>query len=203
MLTVHQLHKWTGLLTGVLFIIICLTGTLLAAKDLLGLSSAVTHSVFQGHCYLWLPPVVGRPVVGSVALVFLLNLITGLIMLWPSRWSSSVVKSRITFHTPLSRRKLNWDLHLVVGLYCLLPLVIISATGVIFAFDGVSSVILQVFPSLDAGTLHHVCAQLHVGSIFGLAGRIIMGVTAFIGGVLTVTGFIIFRVKRNSAHRPA
>lgn len=38
--------------------------------------------MIDGHFYLWLPPVVGKPVVASATLIFVFLLISGIILWW-------------------------------------------------------------------------------------------------------------------------
>ncbi|MBM6993945.1 MAG: PepSY domain-containing protein [Prevotella sp.] len=94
--------------------------------------------ILQGHLRLWLPEPWGRQVVGYGILLFLITLLTGLFLWYPKRWSKKSVKSHFTVHRPFKFQRLMYDLHSVVGFYVLLPLIVASFTGLIFALDWVA-----------------------------------------------------------------
>jgi len=73
----------------------------------------------------------GLIVSGVMAAGLLLLCISGLIVWWPgiARWSSALVMQRRA-----SWRRVNWDLHSVVGFWSCAALTVVSFTGVYFAF---------------------------------------------------------------------
>lgn len=221
------LHRWLGLLSGLIVFIVCFTGALYAfhdeitdlsepwrrvapAKDMLPLSrlvaianktaggtapSAVTtgeagdacwvdyfqkdggrttiflnpHSgvvlhverlaadefdffgfVLNGHKYLWLPPAVGRYVVGYGILVFVIALITGVAFRWPKHWNRRQLRQLLTFPShPSNSRQWFYALHLVLGNYALLFLLWASLTGMVFALDWWSGAVYAVVSGGD------------------------------------------------------
>ena len=100
--------------------------------------------LLDGHRRLWLPQPWGQQVVGYGVLLFLVTLITGLVVWYPRRWTRKAVKSHFTLHRPFNARRLVFDLHSVVGFYVLLPLVVASFTGLVFAFGWFSSGVFRL-----------------------------------------------------------
>jgi uncharacterized iron-regulated membrane protein len=84
------------------------------------------------HVYL-LSGETGLLVSGWMGLGLLLLCLSGLILWWPGvqRWVSALV-----VHRRASWRRLNWDLHIVVGFWTSIALIVIVFTGVDFAFPG-------------------------------------------------------------------
>jgi len=77
---------------------------------------------------------VGNEIVRWNVLIFFIMCITGLIIWWPKQKRFLKQALRIKFKTKKWKR-LNWDLHSVLGFYSLLVLLIISLTGIFWMFD--------------------------------------------------------------------
>lgn len=77
---------------------------------------------------------VGNEIVRWNVLIFFIMCITGLIIWWPKQKRFLKQALRINFKTKKWKR-LNWDLHSVLGFYSLLILFIISLTGIFWMFD--------------------------------------------------------------------
>jgi uncharacterized iron-regulated membrane protein len=90
--------------------------------------------VRAGHRFFWLPEKAGSTVVGSSCLVFLVILITGLIWWYPSKWTNSTRKKSFTVKWNAKWKRLNIDLHNVLGFYAMLFVFILSFTGVYYSF---------------------------------------------------------------------
>jgi uncharacterized iron-regulated membrane protein len=100
------------------------------------------------HVYL-LSGETGLLVSGWMGLGLLVLCLSGLILWWPGvqRWASALV-----MHRRASWRRLNLDLHTVVGFWTSVALIIVVFTGVDFAFPGPVGNIIEVatFGSLSA-----------------------------------------------------
>ena len=77
---------------------------------------------------------VGNEIVRWNVLIFFIMCVTGLIIWWPKQKRFLKQALRINFKTTKWKR-LNWDLHSVLGFYSLLVLLIISLTGIFWMFD--------------------------------------------------------------------
>ena len=90
------------------------------------------------HTHLWLPPEIGRPIVGAATLIFVVLLFTGLWLWFPVRLKafSSKRGRRPLFKVTwtLSTKRLNYDLHNVVGFYATWALLFIALTGLTWSY---------------------------------------------------------------------
>ena len=82
------------------------------------------------HFYL-LAGKTGLAVSGWMALALLLLCLTGLVLWWPGVRRAL---SALVLHRRASWRRLNWDLHAVLGFWICLPLAFVTFTGLYFAF---------------------------------------------------------------------
>src|ERR1700761_35629 len=89
------------------------------------------------HLYLLLPPRIGQMVVGVSVLVFLILMITGIILWWPKRKTDR--KRSFTIKWGTRWRRVNYDLHNVLGFYATSIAVILAITGLSIAFQWVTN----------------------------------------------------------------
>jgi uncharacterized iron-regulated membrane protein len=73
----------------------------------------------------------GHLIVEISVWIFLIELITGLILWWPKKWTKASRQQNFTIKTKASFKRLNYDLHNVPGFYSLLPALMITITGLI------------------------------------------------------------------------
>ncbi|UTA66466.1 PepSY domain-containing protein [Emticicia sp. 21SJ11W-3] len=92
--------------------------------------------VLQLHLNLLLGKKIGHPVVGYSTAVFVVLLLTGLVLWWPKKWNRATVKQGLWLNFSYRWKRLNHDLHNVLGFYSLVFAFIISVTGLVFAFPG-------------------------------------------------------------------
>lgn len=108
------------------------TGEVLKIKDN---RSGFFAWALKGHAYLWLPPHIGRPVVATATLVFVIVLLSGLILWIPK--SKKAVKHALSFQWKKRtgiRRKM-FDLHNVFGFYTLIIGLAVALTGLVWGFQ--------------------------------------------------------------------
>lgn len=89
------------------------------------------------HLYLLLPPKIGQMVAGISVLIFLALMITGIILWWPKRKSDRKRSFRIKWNGRW--RRVNYDLHNVLGFYATSFAVILAITGLSIAFEWVNN----------------------------------------------------------------
>lgn len=89
--------------------------------------------VLMGHFYLWLPPNIGQPIVASATLIFLVMMITGLILWWPR--NKAARKQRFTIRWNAKWRRVNYDMHNVLGFYVTWICIFIAITGLVMGFE--------------------------------------------------------------------
>lgn len=88
--------------------------------------------ILNGHRFLWLPYEIGRPIVNYGTMVFVLLLITGLIWWYPKKWNKSTTDKSFKIKWGASFKRVNLDLHNVLGFYSLLFLAAIALTGMVY-----------------------------------------------------------------------
>ncbi|WOK07438.1 PepSY-associated TM helix domain-containing protein [Imperialibacter roseus] len=91
--------------------------------------------IIDGHRALWLPYEIGRPIVGVATLVFLVLLVTGLVMWWPKNRKKAEMKKGLTIRWNASFKRVNYDLHNVVGFYSLILALVLGITGLVYSFE--------------------------------------------------------------------
>jgi len=88
------------------------------------------------HLYLLLPAKVGQMVVGISVIVFVAIMITGIVLWWPKRKSDR--KRSFTIKWGAKWKRVNYDLHNVLGFYATAIVLILAVSGLSIAFDWVT-----------------------------------------------------------------
>lgn len=91
--------------------------------------------MLNGHMYLWLPKHIGKPVVTTAVLIFVLLLISGLIMWWPKNLKKANVQKSFKIKWAASFKRVNYDLHNVLGFYVIMIALVIALTGLVWGFE--------------------------------------------------------------------
>lgn len=91
--------------------------------------------IIQGHRSLWLPPEIGRPIVGYSTLIFVVLLLTGLVLWWPKKYKKAQLKRALKVKWTAKFKRLNYDLHNVLGFYVLLFALTLALTGLVISFQ--------------------------------------------------------------------
>jgi uncharacterized iron-regulated membrane protein len=95
--------------------------------------------VLDIHLHLMMGKV-GEQIVRWNVLIFFFMCITGLILWWPKQ--KGFLKRAITIKWNTKKwKRLNWDLHSVLGFYSLFVLLIISLTGIFWVFDTAKEIV--------------------------------------------------------------
>lgn len=106
------------------------TGKVLKVKNM---DDDFFRIVVMGHYYLWLPPEIGQPILTSATMIFVFLLLSGLILWWPK--SKAARKQRFSVKLKSKWRRLNYDLHNVLGFYMTFIVIFIALTGMIMGFQ--------------------------------------------------------------------
>ncbi len=86
------------------------------------------------HWSLLLATPVGQPIVVWSTVIFILMLISGMILWWPKKWNKAGRKKSFTIKWSGTWRRVNYDLHNVLGFYFLIITLIIAFTGLYWYF---------------------------------------------------------------------
>lgn len=95
------------------------------------------------HLYLLLPDYIGKHIIGSATIIFILLVISGLIQWWPKRKSD--LKRSFTVKWSAKWRRVNYDWHNTSGFYISIIAVIIAITGLTFTYEWVGDGIYSTF----------------------------------------------------------
>ncbi|MDQ6480031.1 PepSY-associated TM helix domain-containing protein [Dyadobacter sp. LHD-138] len=101
------------------------------------------HWVLEGHTELWIEAKIGETGIGETivsyaTLIFFILLITGLILWWPKKWNKSNRDKSFKIKWSARFKRINYDLHNVLGFYSLLVALIITITGLSMSFAWMS-----------------------------------------------------------------
>jgi len=111
------------------------TGEILNIKSFSrGESPDFFRFILNGHRALWLPYDIGRPIVGVAVLIFVFLLISGIVLWWPTKWIKSIRDKSFKIKFSATFKRLNYDLHNVLGFYSMIFLLFISVTGLVWSF---------------------------------------------------------------------
>ena len=94
------------------------------------------------HMYLLLPPAVAKWVVGGSVLVFVIMLISGIVLWWPRRKTDR--RRSFTIKWGARWRRVNYDLHNVLGFYAAGAALVLALTGLVMTFEWVSNTVYFV-----------------------------------------------------------
>lgn len=84
----------------------------------------------DGHVTLWLPHAVGTKVVLYSTLIFFFLLLTGLVLWWPKKWNRHNIKNAFNIKWKAKFKRVNYDLHNVLGFYTLPVTLLMAFTGI-------------------------------------------------------------------------
>lgn len=92
------------------------------------------HFILDGHTSLWLESKTGQAIVSYATLIFFVLLITGMVLWWPKKWNKSGRDKSFKIKWNAKFKRVNYDLHNVLGFYSLSIALVITITGLIMGF---------------------------------------------------------------------
>ncbi|MDR6735164.1 PepSY domain-containing protein [Sphingobacterium sp. 2149] len=106
----------------------------------------------QLHLNLLLGKRFGHPIVAWSTAIFILILLSGIVLWWPKKWKGKNLKRSFSLDTKVKWKRLNHDLHNVIGFYSLFIGLIFAITGLAFAFPGFKKSYIATFNVLQSTT---------------------------------------------------
>lgn len=85
------------------------------------------------HWNLLLNDKYGQPIVGYATLIFVILLISGLILWWPKNLKKANLDKSFSIKWKSNFKRINYDLHNVLGFYTVFIALILALTGMVFA----------------------------------------------------------------------
>lgn len=98
-------------------------------------SEDLFHFFEDGHFYLWMPREIGHQVVGWGTFIFFFLLISGLILWWPKKWNKKGKEQAFKVKWKAKFKRVNYDLHNVLGFYSIIIAIIMAFTGLMMSFS--------------------------------------------------------------------
>jgi uncharacterized iron-regulated membrane protein len=105
--------------------------------------------MLQLHMNLLLGKKVGHAVVAYSTVIFIVLVLTGLILWWPKTWTKRNVKKSLQLDFKLKWKRINYDLHNVLGFYTMVFALIFAVTGLIFSFPKFKSFYTDTFNKIS------------------------------------------------------
>lgn len=105
--------------------------------------------VLQLHMNLLLGEKYGHILVGYSTIFFAVLCITGIVLWWPKKWKPKTIKNSFSINFKAKSKRLNYDLHNVLGFYSLFFALLFALTGLVFAFPVFKKIISNQLNSLD------------------------------------------------------
>ncbi|NML21597.1 PepSY domain-containing protein [Pseudoflavitalea sp. G-6-1-2] len=99
------------------------------------------YTMFALHRWL-LGEKIGKMIVGVSTLIFLFIIITGIVLWWPK--NKAILKQRLKLKWSAGWKRINHDLHIVLGFYSAIFLFIFAFTGLAWSFDWFNNGIYHV-----------------------------------------------------------
>ena len=78
---------------------------------------------------------IGHYVVGGSVLMFVILLISGLVMWWPNKWTKTGRDQSFKVKWDASFKRVNYDLHKVLGFYVSIILLVTALTGLVWVYE--------------------------------------------------------------------
>lgn len=97
----------------------------------------------------------GHAATGVVTLGFLCILLSGLLLWFPRKIAGAPWRVRLLLYRGLEGKARHWNQHNAIGIWLLLPLITIAATGVIIAYPWATNLLYRVTGSEPPATSEH------------------------------------------------
>lgn len=88
---------------------------------------------------------IGLQIVRIATVIFLIELISGLVWWWPKKWNKSIVNKSFKLKFNANWKRLNIDLHNVLGFYALPLGIILTITGLVITYEPVKDAVFTLF----------------------------------------------------------
>jgi uncharacterized iron-regulated membrane protein len=119
--------------------------------EVLGEGSQSVRAFFRSveNWHRWLAVAVesratGKGITGAANLLFLGLLLSGLYLWLPKRWTRQHLRPAIAFRRGLRGRARNWNWHNTIGIWCVLPLLVIVGSGVVMSYPWANDLVYRM-----------------------------------------------------------
>lgn len=126
------------------------TGKLAALEDS---RTEFFQLVLQLHMNLLLGKTYGHAAVGYSTAVFVILLLTGIVLWWPKNRKRKTLKRSLWIDTKAKWKRLNYDLHNVLGFYSFFVALVLGVTGLVYSFPAFKKAYVGFFNLVAPGTV--------------------------------------------------
>ncbi|MDQ1096663.1 MULTISPECIES: PepSY-associated TM helix domain-containing protein [Chryseobacterium] len=91
--------------------------------------------VLNLHRRLLLGEKIGKTITGYATIVFTVLLLSGLVIWYPRKMSKAMLKGMFFIKTSANWKRVNYDVHNVLGFYAIIPLLLICYSALIWNFE--------------------------------------------------------------------
>jgi uncharacterized iron-regulated membrane protein len=88
-----------------------------------------------------------RAIAAAANLLFLLLVVSGPFLWLPRSWSWTAIRAALLFRPGLRGRARDWNWHNVAGIWCALPLLVITLTGVVISYPWANGLLFRAVGS--------------------------------------------------------
>ena len=141
----------------------------------------------------------GKTIVGISILLFVLDLLTGLVIWWPRKKQTLLHRLRVEYGK--GTQHFLYDCHVSLGFWTLAILLLIALTGLTWSFP----IWREAFAGLlgmfvDEKEIHGLIFQLHTGTWGGWFSKTLYFICCLIGASLPLTGYYLW-LKPKHKHK--
>ena len=86
----------------------------------------------------------GRAIADAANFLFLFLVVSGFYLWLPRVWSSQRVRSIILFRRNLSGKSALWNIHNVIGIWCVIPLFVLVLSGVVMSYTWANNFLFRL-----------------------------------------------------------
>lgn len=86
----------------------------------------------------------GRAITGACNFAFFILVATGPFIWWPKDWGWTNLKKIVMFRRGLGGRAMYWNWHNVLGVWCVIPLLIIVLSGVVMSYAWANNLLYRL-----------------------------------------------------------
>jgi len=92
--------------------------------------------VMDLHRRLLLGEKIGKTITGYSTLILVIMLVSGLVIWFPRKMNKKALKGMFLIKTSAKWKRINYDMHNVLGFYAVIPLLLITFSALIWNFEG-------------------------------------------------------------------
>ena len=102
------------------------------------------------HMNLLLGKTFGNPIVSYATLIFVIMLISGIVLWWPRNSKRKTLQRSFMLKTKVKWKRLNYDLHNVIGFYSFIFALVLGLSGLVFSFPSLRENYIALFNKINS-----------------------------------------------------